>query len=148
MTKETSVATSWIYTVAKMAAENKKVLFANKNNIEEISTRKSGWGYVKIAVPNDVAQELLSGDDLNGGLLLFSTEEFEQTKYEIEVAVGRVELIKKEQILGALEEIQSSTYMSTCMSKDECSGKREMLSRVIEMVKNMPVMCEMKKERR
>lgn len=37
---------------------------------------KSGWGFVKIAIPNNLAQRLLSEKDMNGGLLLFDKAEF------------------------------------------------------------------------
>ena len=66
----------WIETVVEMVKQNKDVQFANLDNVEEISTRKSGWGYIKIAIPNELAQRLLSKQDMNGGLLLFDKYEF------------------------------------------------------------------------
>ena len=66
----------WIETVVEMVKQNKDVQFANLDNVEEISTRKSGWGYIKIAIPNELAQRLLSKQDMNGGLLLFDKSEF------------------------------------------------------------------------
>ena len=66
----------WLETVVKMVKQNKDVQFANLDNVEEISTRKSGWGYIKIAIPNELAQRLLSKQDMNGGLLLFDKSEF------------------------------------------------------------------------
>jgi hypothetical protein len=71
---------SWLSTVDKMVQQNKNVQFAGKSNFEEISTRKSGWGYIKIAIPNELAQKLLSTDEYNGGLLLFSCEEFKEAQ--------------------------------------------------------------------
>ena len=72
----------WIETVVKMVKQNKDVQFASLGNVEEISTRKSGWGYIKIAIPNDVAQRLLSKQDMNGGLLLFDKTEFSVVEKE------------------------------------------------------------------
>ena len=71
----------WIETVVEMVKQNKDVQFANLDNVEEISTRKSGWGYIKIAIPNELAQRLLSKQDMNGGLLLFDKSEFEAIAY-------------------------------------------------------------------
>lgn len=45
-----------------------------------------------------------------------------------------MKLIDKEKLLDELTEIQSSTHMSTCLNKDECLAKRQMLSRVIDIV--------------
>ena len=72
----------WLETVAKMVKQNKDVQFANLDNVEEISTRKSGWGYIKIAIPNDLAQRLLSRHDMNGGLLIFDKSEFSAIEKE------------------------------------------------------------------
>ena len=66
----------WLETVAEMVKQNKDVQFASLGNVEEISTRKSGWGYIKIAIPNGLARRLLSKQDMNGGLLLFDKAEF------------------------------------------------------------------------
>ena len=72
----------WIETVVEMVKQNKDVQFAPYGNIEEISTRKSGWGYIKIAISNDLAQRLLSKQDMNGGLLLFDKAEFAAVEKE------------------------------------------------------------------
>ena len=74
----------WLETVAEMVKQNKDVKFASLNNVEEISTRKSGWGYMKIAIPNELAQRLLSKQDMNGGLLLFDKSEFSAIAAETE----------------------------------------------------------------
>ena len=66
----------WLETVTKMVKQNKDVQFANLGNVEEISTRKSGWGYIKIGIPNELAQRLIVKQDMNGGLLLFDKAEF------------------------------------------------------------------------
>ena len=72
----------WLETVTKMVKQNKDVQFANLGNVEEISTRKSGWGYIKIAIPNELAQRLLTKQDMNGGLLLFDSAEFSAIEKE------------------------------------------------------------------
>ena len=72
----------WLETVTEMVRQNKDVRFANLGNVEEISTRKSGWGYIKIAIPNELAQRLLTKQDMNGGLLLFDSAEFSAIKKE------------------------------------------------------------------
>ena len=72
----------WLEKVTEMVRQNKDVRFANLDNVEEISTRKSGWGYIKIAIPNELAQRLLTKQDMNGGLLLFDSAEFYAIKKE------------------------------------------------------------------
>jgi len=72
----------WLETVVEMVKQNKDVQFAPYGNIEEISTRKSGWGYIKIAIPNELAQRLLTKQDMNGGLLLFDSAEFSAIEKE------------------------------------------------------------------
>ena len=72
----------WLETVVGMVKQNKDVQFANLGNVEEISTRKSGWGYIKIAIPNEIAQRLLTKQNMNGGLLLFDKAEFAAAKKE------------------------------------------------------------------
>jgi hypothetical protein len=72
----------WLETVTKMVKQNKDVQFANLDNVEEISTRKSGWGYIKIAIPNELAQRLLTKQDMTGGLLLFDSAEFSAIEKE------------------------------------------------------------------
>jgi hypothetical protein len=72
----------WIETVTEMVKRNQDVRMANLNNVEEISTRKSGWGYIKIAIPNELAQRLLIKQDMNGGLLLFDKAQFKAIEHE------------------------------------------------------------------
>ena len=47
-------------------------------------------------------------------------------------------LIEKEKLIEELINIQSATYMSTCLSQEECAGKRQMIARVIELAKEAP----------
>ena len=72
----------WLERVTEMVRQNKDVRFANLDNVEEISTRKSGWGYIKIAIPNELALRLLTKQDMNGGLLLFDSAEFSAIEKE------------------------------------------------------------------
>ena len=72
----------WLETVVRMVKQSKDVQFANLGNVEEISTRKSGWGYIKIAIPNEIAQRLLTKQNMNGGLLLFDKAEFAAAEKE------------------------------------------------------------------
>ncbi len=84
----------WLDTVAKMVQGNKDVKFAGMSNFEEIATRNNGWGYVKVAIPNDLAQQLLNSKEYNGGLLLFSQQQFN----EIEAANNSPEDESKQKI--------------------------------------------------
>ena len=45
-------------------------------------------------------------------------------------------LIDKDALMEELIAIQSATYMSTCLSKDECQGKRWMIARAIDAIKD------------
>jgi len=45
-------------------------------------------------------------------------------------------LIDADALMEELVAIQSVTYMSTCASKDECMGKRWMIARAIDAVKD------------
>jgi hypothetical protein len=47
-------------------------------------------------------------------------------------------LIDKSTVMDELFAIQSATYMSTCMSVDECRAKRWMIGRAINAVKDAP----------
>ena len=47
-----------------------------------------------------------------------------------------MKLIDKDALMEELLAIQSATYMSTCISKDECIGKRWMIARAIDAVKD------------
>jgi hypothetical protein len=47
-------------------------------------------------------------------------------------------LIDKSAVIDELLAIQSATYMSTCMSVDECRAKRWMIGRAINAVKDAP----------
>ena len=69
-----------IHAIANMVDKNNKnVLLAPLSNIEEISERKNGWGYVKIAIPNNVAHKLsVDTNCFVGGLLLVDRAEFEK----------------------------------------------------------------------
>ena len=48
------------------------------------------------------------------------------------------EYIEREALMEELAAIQSATYMSTCLTKDECKGKRWMIARAIDAVKAAP----------
>lgn len=63
-------------TIAKLASDGSdKVMLCPIANIEEISERKSGWGYVKIAIPNALAHRLFTEESpFMGGLLLADRE--------------------------------------------------------------------------
>ena len=84
----------WLETVTKMVKQNKDVQFANLGNVEEISTRKSGWGYIKIAIPNELAQRLLTKQDMNGGLLLFDSAEFSAIEKEDCSTIDAVSVVR------------------------------------------------------
>ena len=62
--------------IVKLVSEGSgKVQLAPLANIEEVSERKSGWGYVKIAIPNELAHRLLAEESpFMGGLLLADRE--------------------------------------------------------------------------
>lgn len=63
-------------TIAKLASDGSdNVMLSPLTNIEEISERKRGWGYVKIAIPNALAHRLLVEESpFMGGLLLANRE--------------------------------------------------------------------------
>jgi hypothetical protein len=48
------------------------------------------------------------------------------------------EYIEREALMEELAAIQSATYMSTCLTEDECKGKRWMIARAIDAVKAAP----------
>ena len=48
------------------------------------------------------------------------------------------EYIEREALMEELAAIQSATYMSTCLTEDECKGKRWMIARAIDAVKDAP----------
>jgi hypothetical protein len=48
------------------------------------------------------------------------------------------EYIEREALMEELAAIQSATYMSTCLTEDECKGKRRMIARAIDAVKAAP----------
>jgi hypothetical protein len=96
----------WLETVTKMAKQNKDVQFVPYGNIEEISTstikvvtcpsRKNGWGYIKIAIPNELAQRLLTKQDMKGGLLLFDSAEFSAIEKEDCPTIDAVPVVRGE----------------------------------------------------
>ena len=48
------------------------------------------------------------------------------------------DLISRKAVMEELLAIQDVTYMSTCLTVDECKGKRWMIARAIDAVKDAP----------
>lgn len=48
------------------------------------------------------------------------------------------DLISKKAVMEELLAIQDVTYMSTCLTVDECKGKRWMIARALNAVKDAP----------
>ena len=103
----------WLETVVKMVKQNKDVQFANLGNVEEISTRKSGWGYMKIAIPNELAQRLLTKQDMNGGLLLFDSSEFSTIEKEDCSTIDAVQVVRGEWKLYGNDDDSGMSYWCT-----------------------------------
>lgn len=105
----------WLETVTKMVKQNKDVQFANLGNVEEISTRKSGWGYIKIAIPNELAHRLLTKQDMNGGLLLFDSAEFSAIEKEDCPTIDAVPVVRgKWKLYGNDDDLDMSYWCTVC----------------------------------
>jgi len=54
------------------------------SNVEQVSTRKGGWGFVKIAIDNLTADQIMREKNLFIGLLVYDLNEFDRIKKEMQ----------------------------------------------------------------
>ena len=69
--------------LSEISKNNGDIILAPLSNVEEVSERKKGWGYVKIAVPNEVAHKLLNDTYNIGGLILTTKNEYKKYSKEM-----------------------------------------------------------------
>jgi hypothetical protein len=58
------------------------------SNVEQVSTRKNGWGFIKMAIDNLTADQIVGGKNLFIGLFVYDLDEFERIKKEMGESYG------------------------------------------------------------
>jgi len=61
----------------QMVLQKKDIKLCPLSNIEQLQTRASGIGYVKIAVPNETIMQILNGG-VKGGLLICDAAQYDE----------------------------------------------------------------------
>jgi hypothetical protein len=67
-----------------MCDQNKHIYSFPEDNLMGMGTGKDGWGYIKIAITNEIASRIMVGDPLVINLLVYDFNEYQQIKKELE----------------------------------------------------------------